>query len=295
MKKQTKLSTAIAILMIAFQVQAQKNMNIENSPNFRSLSGIQNKDGKKIKEDIIFRSGNFSKLTDSDITKFDALNITTIVDFRNDDEIKKDPDFIPTGQVIETKRATIGSINAKEMGNFMKIMMSPTFSENQVDSLMVVANKGFAESIKDFKPFFEEISKKNTVVLFHCTAGKDRTGVASSLLLHILDVSDEEIMKDYLRSNEAIAKTDLSKYKAYGIPEERMAKLMGVKREYLESAWDSIIKKYGSIDKMLLTEFGIDKKMKKQIKKKYLVKQINFPQTKPSMNFIDGFFFAKNE
>ncbi|MGQ7947341.1 tyrosine-protein phosphatase [Flavobacterium sp. WC2509] len=272
MKTQTRILTSIAVLMIAFQSQAQKNMNIEKSPNFRSLSGIQNKEGKKIKDDIIFRSGNFSKLTDNDIKIFDSLNITTIVDFRNDSEIQKDPDYIPSGQKIETTRAKIGSINEKEMGNFMKIMMSPKFNENKVDSLMVVANNGFAESIKDFKPFFDEVSKKNTVVLFHCTAGKDRTGVASSLLLHILDVSDEEIMKDYLRSNEAISKTDLSKYKAYGIPEERMAKLMGVKQPYLEAAWNSIIKKYGSIDKMLLAEFGIDQKVKKEIKKKYLVK-----------------------
>jgi protein-tyrosine phosphatase len=272
MKTQTLLRTTAVFLMIAFQTQAQKNMEIENSPNFRSLSGIHNKDGKKIKDDIIFRSGNFSKLTENDIKKFDALNITTIVDFRSDDEIKKDPDFIPAGEKIEITRANIGSINGKEMGQFMKVMMAPTFNEAQVDSLMIVANKGFAESAKDFKPFFDEVKKKETVVLFHCTAGKDRTGFASSLLLHILDVSDEEIMKDYLRSNEAIAKTDLSKYKAYGIPEERMAKLMGVKQAYLESAWNAAIKKYGSIDKMLLVEYGIDKKVKKQIQKKYLVK-----------------------
>lgn len=157
------------------------------------------------------------------------------------------------------------------MGQFMKIMMSPTFNEAQADSLMVAANAGFAESAKDFKPFFDEVKKKETVVLFHCTAGKDRTGFASSLLLHILNVSDEEIMKDYLRSNEAIAKTDLSKYKAYGIPEERMAKLMGVKSAYLQAACDTAIKKYGSIDKMLVVEYGIDKKVKKQIQKKYLV------------------------
>lgn len=273
MKKQTILNFAFITFLAVFQANAQQNMDIENSPNFRTLSGIQNKEGKKIKDGIIYRSGNFSKLTPNDITKFDALHITTIVDFRNDDEIKKDPDFIPSGQQIETKRATIGSINSKEMGQFMKVLMAPTFKETQVDSLMIAANAGFAESIKDFKPFFDEISKKETVVLFHCTAGKDRTGVASSLLLHILDVSDEEIMKDYLRSNEAIAKTDLGKYKSYGIPEERMAKLMGVKSVYLEAAWAGIIKKYGSIDKMLLIEFGIDQKIKNQIKDKFLVKQ----------------------
>jgi protein-tyrosine phosphatase len=261
-------------VLLFFEVNsfAQKSMDIVNSPNFRSLSGIQNKEGKKIKEGIIYRSGNFSNLNDSDAAKVSAMNLTTIVDFRNDGEIQKDPDFVVEGQKIETKRAKIGSINDKEMAGFMKVLMSPKFSETVLDSLMIAASNGFTSSISDFKPFFDEVSKKETVVLFHCSAGKDRTGLASALFLHILDVSEEEIMKDYLRSNEAISKTNLSKYKAYGIPEERMATLMGVKPIYLETSWNNIIKKYGSIDAMLLSEFGIDIKIKNKIKKKYLVK-----------------------
>lgn len=272
MKNTIKLKATILSLCLAISGFAQKSMNIENSPNFRTLSGIENKEGKKIKDGIIYRSGSFSKLSDGDITRFEAMNINTIVDFRTDSEIQKDPDFIPTGQQIVTKRALIGSINDKEMGGFMKVLMAPTFSEAALDSLMISASDGFTNHIQDFKPFFDEIAKKESVVLFHCTAGKDRTGLASALLLHILDVSDEEIMKDYLRSNEAVAKTDLAKYKAYGIPEERMAMLMGVKAPYLEASWNNIIKKYGSIDQMLLTEFGITKKVKKEIQKKYLIK-----------------------
>jgi protein-tyrosine phosphatase len=272
MKNTIKLKATMLSLCVAISGFAQKSMNIGNSPNFRTLSGIENKEGKKIKEGIIYRSGNFSKLTEGDITRFDAMKITTIVDFRTDSEIQKDPDFIPTSQKIEIKRAMIGSINEKEMGGFMKVLMAPKFSETALDSLMISASDGFTNHIQDFKPFFDEISKKESVVLFHCTAGKDRTGLASALFLHILDVSDEEIMKDYLRSNEAIAKTDLAKYKAYGIPEERMVLLMGVKAPYLEASWNNIIKKYGSIDAMLATEFGITEKVKKEIKKKYLVK-----------------------
>jgi len=166
----------------------------------------------------------------------------------------------------------IGSINEKQMGGFMKVLLAPKYSETVLDSLMISASNGFTNHIKDFKPFFDEIAKDKSVVLFHCTAGKDRTGLASALFLHILDVSDEEIMKDYLRSNEAIAKTDLDKYKTYGISEERMALLMGVKAPYLEVSWNNIIKKYGSIDKMLATEFGITENVKNEIKKKYLVK-----------------------
>lgn len=272
MKNTIKLKASILSLLLAVSGFAQKNMEIETSPNFRSLSGVQNKEGKKIKEGIIYRSGNFSKLSSNDVAKFNAMNINTIVDFRNDGEIQKDPDFIPAGQKIVTKRAVIGSINEKEMGGFMKILMSPKFSETALDSLMISASDGFTSHIQDFKPFFEEIAKNESVVLFHCSAGKDRTGLASALFLHILDVSEDEIMKDYLRSNEALAKTDLSKYKSYGIPEERMAKLMGVKPIYLETSWNNIIKKYGSIDEMLEKEFAITEKVKKQIQEKYLMK-----------------------
>lgn len=264
--KLKKISLVFTILTIS--CFAQQNVNIEGSPNFRSLSGISNKEGKKIKEKIIYRSGNFPKLSENDITIFNSLNINTIVDFRNDDEISKDPDFIPQGQKIVTKRAMIGSIDPKSMGRFMEVLKNPDFKSSDVDSLLVNANRNFVENIHDFKPFFDAISQENTVVLFHCSAGKDRTGIASSLLLHILDVPKEEIMLDYLHSNEAASKIKINSFG--GVPQERMAMLMGVKATWLEAAWDGIIKKYGSIDSMLFKEFGIDQKIKQKIKNKYL-------------------------
>lgn len=272
MKKSFKLIATVLLLPIVVCSFAQKSMNIEGSPNFRTLSGIENKHGKKIKDGLIYRSGSFSNLTEGDKTKFGAMKISTIIDFRSDSEIHNDPDYIPFDQNIETKRAMIGSMNDKEMLGFMKIVMDPKFNDVTLDSLMISASEGFTNHIKDFKPFFEEVAKKESVVLFHCSAGKDRTGLASALFLHILDVSRDEIIKDYLKSNEALAKIDFSKYKTYGIPEDRMEKLMGVKPIYLETSWNNIIKKYGSIDAMMAIEFGINEKEKKKIQKKYLVK-----------------------
>lgn len=272
MKKTIKLKATMLSLFLALNIFAQRNLNIENSPNFRTLSGITNSEGKKIKEAIIYRSGNFPKLSDNDVKIFNSLNINTIVDFRNDDEIAKDPDLIPQGQKIETKRAVIGSIDPKGMNRFMQVLINPKFKTEDIDSLMINANKNFAERVRDFKPFFDALSQENSVILFHCSAGKDRTGLASSLLLHILDIPKEAIIEDYLRSNEAVSKINLEKYNQFGVPAERMALLMAVKAPYLEAAWDSIIKKYGSIDKMLLLEFGIDEKEKNEIKKKYLTK-----------------------
>lgn len=260
----------IAISLLTFNCLAQKNLNIQDSPNFRSLSGLTNKENKKIKEDIVYRSGSFSNLSGNDAEIFKSLGINTIVDFRTDFEIKKDPDFIPEGKDITIKRAKIGALDSLSMTKMMAALTNPKLGSKQIDSLMIDANIKMAQNIVDFKPFFDEVKNEDAIVLFHCSAGKDRTGIASSLLLYILDFSYDEIMKDYLRSNEAVSKINTEKYKQYGIPEDKIKSLMGVKQEYLEAAWNTFKTKYGSVDNMLLKEFNIDKNTKKKIQNKYL-------------------------
>jgi protein-tyrosine phosphatase len=156
------------------------------------------------------------------------------------------------------------------MGKFMQVLTSPNFKEADVEQLMIEANLGFVDYIADFKPLFDQVQAPETVVLFHCTAGKDRTGLAASLLLHILDFDRATIFEDFMLSNAAVSKLDLSKMTAYGIPQDRAGLVMGVKESYLEAAWTAILAKYGSIDEMLLQEFGINQQIKASLKAKYL-------------------------
>ena len=161
MTPKIKWLSYVALVTLSLNSFAQKNLNIEKSPNFRTLSGITTKAGKKIKDGIIYRSGNFSTLSEKDIKVFESLNINTIVDFRNDFEIQQDPDFIPKGQIIKTKRAVIGSIDQKGMKQFMQVLNNPKFKNEDIDSLMIAANKNFVERITDFKPFFDEIAQND--------------------------------------------------------------------------------------------------------------------------------------
>lgn len=251
-------------------LSAQEKVLFQDSPNFRTFMGVVNTEGKKIKENI-YRSGSFSNLNEQEKATFKTLHINTIVDFRNDLEIAKEPDYVPVESNIKVKNAPIGDIGSKGMQGFMKAMAKPDFGSQQADSLMIEANKGFVNNISDFKPFFESLKDKDAVVLFHCTAGKDRTGFAASMFLHILDVPKETIMNDYLKSNEAVKFIDDKKLAMYGIPAEKMKLLMGVKASYLDAAWNAVTSKYGSIDNMLLQEFGVDAATKQLIKNKYLV------------------------
>ncbi|WP_200976315.1 tyrosine-protein phosphatase [Echinicola sp. 20G] len=262
-----------AFLISSFTAFAQQNLGLKSSPNFRELGGIEVQDGEIVKDHLIYRSGSFAHLPEEDKTKLEETKIQTIIDFRSDFEIENEPDDIPASLNASWIHTPIGSLDPKAMGKFMKVMTSESFSNEMVDALMIDANKGFVESIQDFKPLFDNLLNTNQAVLFHCSAGKDRTGFASSLILYSLGADWETIMADYLRSNEAVGKTDKSKLEMYGIPKERADYLMGVKPEYLQAAWDAVESKYGSVDVMLEKELGIGKKEKKALRKKYLVKK----------------------
>jgi protein-tyrosine phosphatase len=272
MKKLNFTLCALISFLIPYFSYAQINVGIESSPNFRDLGGIEVSDGYILKEGLMYRSGSFTNLSGSDAVKFKNTGLNTVIDFRSDFEIEREPDFIPEDMGINWIHAPIGSMDQSSMGEFMKVLMKDDFTAEDVDNLMIEANKGFVASIQDFKPLFDQALEEGNVILFHCSAGKDRTGLASSLFLSALGADWDTIIKDFLRSNEAVEKTDLSKLSMYGIPEERGKVLMGVKSTYLESAWEEIHKNYGSVDNLLEKEFGIGASEKERLRQLYLTR-----------------------
>ena len=118
----------------------------------------------------------------------------------------------------------------------------------------------FDDYVAQYKEFFKYVQDANTLPLsFHCSAGKDRTGVATMLILSALDVDKETIMKDYLLSKDYIA----SKYSSFLKIYPQIAPLVTVDEKYLNAAYDAIDKKYGSMTKFLTETLGIDiQKMK---------------------------------
>ena len=268
-------TTVLTILTFFVSIASfgQRNIGLQSSPNFRELGGMNISGDAKIKEGMIYRSGSFSDLDDADAEKLKETGIKTIVDFRSEHEIEKEPDFIPESMGIDWINAPIGNINPEKLGKFAEVLMSPEFNEAAVEQLMIDINVGFIENIADFKPMFDVLLEEEEPVLFHCTAGKDRTGLASSLLLHALGADWDTILEDFMLSNEAVDKLDKKKSNAYGLPQDRIDMLMGVRSSYLESAWETAIQTHGSIDSMLENELGIGEKEKNKLRKKFLVKK----------------------
>jgi protein-tyrosine phosphatase len=128
---------------------------------------------------------------------------------------------------------------------------------------------------KKYKPVFDQLLtlQDDHALMFHCTAGKDRTGVGAALILYSLGVDEAVIYQDYEATNEyrkAYNEMAVKGMVAQGFPEKAAVSMMAAKKEYLQTALDAIRKQYGSIDSFLEKEMGLTADKRSLLKKKFL-------------------------
>jgi protein-tyrosine phosphatase len=225
--------------------------------NIRDAGGYKTTNGKIVKTGLVFRADELNHLTDEDIAYLNGLNITSVVDFRSDEERGKAQDKeIPSVQQTHifsiegsgdlTKNPTALAYNSAEFNAGLLIDMYKTFpTDNQ----------------EQFKQFFALLQDaKNEPLLFHCTAGKDRTGFASAMFLYALGVDRGTILEDYLLSGVYL----IPKYAQIAQVAPTIMPVFETHREYLDAAFTVIETQYGSVDKFLTNQLGVDiKKLRK--------------------------------
>jgi protein-tyrosine phosphatase len=167
------------------------------------------------------------------------------VDFRSEAEISETPDMITAGRKAEL------SIDA---GNILTLCRAG--EDDSGEFLMEELYRRLAEEARpQYREFFAILAEKgNAPVLFHCSAGKDRTGLAAALVLSALGVDRELIYRDYLLSAECLA----GKYRVLIEAEPDIEPFMSVRRSYLEAAFAYIDERCGGVGRYLKTELGAD-------------------------------------
>ena len=224
---------------------------IEGGYNFRDLGGLITMDNKQIQPDLLIRTDELSNLTTKDLELLAAKNVKTIVDFRTSEERKTSIDKVPStceNQIhMDIMAANMNAFMEKiQNGNSdFKTMMTEFYSD------LVTCSVG----IKEFKRFFSILQNpKHTSVVYHCTAGKDRTGIATALILSALNVDFNTIEEDYLLSNQFLSK----KYAHYLEEKPSLADIFLVKEEYLHHAFETIQLKYYSVEDFLTDILYVD-------------------------------------
>ncbi len=241
--------------------------------NFRDLGGIPTADGKKIKKGLFFRSAMLNDATKSDIEYLKSLNLKIIFDYRDTDEaeiIKTNP-----YEKIGAKYLNLpAAMNNEKLYKLKKSsFLARAFLKFSIDDIKVsYRNLPFAN--ESYRAMVDAMLQGEVPFLQHCTAGKDRAGMGSVILLLILGVSYDDILDDYMKSMQI--KQHIEERAAKFIPRflrapilKRFEPLFIVDKQLLDAAFEAILEKYGSVEKYLLEEFSLGKKELEELRQLY--------------------------
>lgn len=251
-----------------------KNIELETKQNIRDFSYIINKNNQTVKAYSIIRSNNINNFSRKDLELLkEKYNIKTILDLRNKKEVENNPSIINKIKyynipLFEKKRK-----KKRIDSNNQNISRVPNIYETYME---MIESK---EAKKQLKKILKVImNPKNSNVLFHCTYGKDRTGVISLLILSMLDVDIKDIKEDYLYSNKYMKVISKKKYKEYlektrdDEYSKQMREVFLAKEDYLDYIIDYMNKRQGSILNYIIKEIGIKEKAINKFKDYYLNK-----------------------
>lgn len=213
-------------------------ITLENVVNIRDLGGYKTFDGKLTKHNIFYRSGNTDKSSKNDIKKLiEVYNVKTVIDLRNNEEIKQSPD----------KFAEIPEVNYINT----PIEYSECIEEFKSTDrgLAVLYDYILKEKKQVLKTVFDTIASANEgSILFHCTLGRDRTAMVAMLLLGLVGVNRNDIIQNYTVSYDLIKDLDIIKRDLVYYGKRKTITLP----EYIESAMDFIKNDYNTFENYLL-------------------------------------------
>jgi protein-tyrosine phosphatase len=228
---------------------SETRLALSGEDNYRDLGGIVTKNGKSVKWGFLFRSGDLSKLTDSDKNYISSTGTVNLIDFRDETEKVKAPDKVPSG--ITTIALPIYDQSFSESQATYWLITQDSVA---LDTMLIHANRLFVTDFQTEYSDFLKLLESGDKTVFHCSAGKDRAGFASALLLSALGIEREVIIDNYLESNQYLAQSNeqtINLVNGYGMNGELLRPVLEVRREYIETAFDVIDNQYGGIDNYL--------------------------------------------
>ena len=255
-----------------FQNEDYRLLPMDGAHNTRELGGYKTTDGKSVKWGMLYRSDKLSDISDTDQAYLQDLGIKKIIDFRSKEEKEEDPDIIPKGiDYIEMPISVDGAMRSK----IEAVLKGET--NKDVKSFLIDANKEFVSNYNDvYENFLRNLIDDDGPALFHCTAGKDRAGFAAAITLIALGVSKEDVIDDYMKTNqftkerieEIIGQIELMTL--YQTDAEILRPLLGVEREYIETAFQTAEEKYGSLENFIRDGLNISDEDIQKLRNKFI-------------------------
>jgi protein-tyrosine phosphatase len=249
---------------------SRRAVPLQGTSNFRDLGGYPAAGGKHVKWGHIYRSADISKLTDSDLQTLQSRHVALVCDLRGPQEYAQAPDRLPAGVRRLELPAGSEKIDPRLLSGGAKTINR--------DSLMRAVYTTISFFPAKYKPMFDELLALpgDEALLFHCTAGKDRTGIGAALVLSALGVDRRTILRDYAATDtywQAGREQSLQRMAQAGLSAEAVnavRPLLAANPAYLAGTFAAIDKQYGSVDKYLGSEMGLTPKKLAALRAKYL-------------------------
>ena len=245
--------------------------------NYRDLGGIRTVDGREIKPHMLIRGTTLFDPTQFGI-KFlkEKYNLKTIIDLRTPKEFSEKPDSLIDGVEIVhmpvITEAVAGISHEKRVHSMKSLIMMPRMEDLYVS---MVTSESLDNVVKILK-FILTLPLEKFSVVFHCTAGKDRTGVIAALLLSFLGVDRVTVIHDYLLTNPKIqfkanmAYVGLLLTKGNHKLAHKIKHYFMAEPDYIKASLNQLEKDFGSLDNFFDQKLGFTEEEKAKIKDKFL-------------------------
>lgn len=240
-----------------------RRLALAGSTNFRDLGGYAGRDGRNVRWRRLFRSDHLGALTPDDLTQLSGLGLTQVLDFRGTQERAAMACGVP-GVAVHTL-----SIEPTVVQGMQDLLAAgATLTPQATVALMEQTYRDFVlGNSPRFAEFFGLLLDSDAPLVFHCTAGKDRTGFAAALILSALGVPRSVVMQDFLLTNDFYRQPKVVSAFA---SQEVLDVLWRVQAGFLDAALQTVETGYGSVDDYLEKALGVGPAQRKRLEQLYL-------------------------
>ncbi|KAK2605975.1 hypothetical protein QQS21_003601 [Conoideocrella luteorostrata] len=294
-------------------IRVSEPIPLEGTLNMRDVGGYATTDGRHVLKGRIYRSANLAQINPGDIKKLEKLGIDTVIDLRGPREAREAPDHLPHGTNY-VNSPIIGSSGGDEIDDetIAQLLHNAGLPDSMLQKARVLGKGPYYRmlylismygsdahiaKLRGYRTLFHQLMAlpNSSSLLFHCTGGRDRTGVGAALLLKALDAPDEAIEADFVASNKYLqvdADDPTSERflqfqsanvflqpssnqnfqqtaKEFGASPDQIRGAVELRPELLRRMFCAIDDKYGSYNKFLEQEMGISAQERQHLKEKF--------------------------